>query len=137
MSCLPFRSFKTCFFSAMRTILSITMNFKSYMRKLCQKVPISHTRNMTGFHSKRWMMLNFQPDIIKNYLHGIKFYPKNTSESVHVDSNQKKMKYRAIFQFLNSFNFLLSLTSKFHRDKSTNPNVLTNDFDTKLSVKSS
>ena len=33
--------------------------------------------------------------------------------------------------------FLLSLTRKFHRDKSTNPNVITNDFYTKLTVKSS
>ena len=35
---------------------------------------------------------NFGPDI--------KFYPKNTSESLHVDSNQKKIKYSAIFQFV-------------------------------------
>ena len=67
----------------------------------------------------------------------LKFYPKNTSESLHVDNNQKKMKYRVSFRFLNSFNFLLSLTSKFHRDKSTNPNVITNNFYTKLAVKSS
>ena len=47
-------------------------------------------------------------------LHGIKLYPKNTSESLHEDRNKKKMKYRVIFQYLNSFNLLLSLTSKFH-----------------------
>ena len=82
-------------------------------------------------------MPNFRPDLIQNDLHGITFYPKNISESVRVDSNQKKMKYRVILRFLNSFNFLLSLTSKFHRDKSTNPNVITNDFYTKLAVKSS
>ena len=40
---------------------------------------------------------NFRPDIIQSDLHGIKFYPKNTSESLHVDSNQKKMKYSVIF----------------------------------------
>ena len=48
-------------------------------------------------------MSNFRPDIIYNDLHGIKFCPKNTSESLHVDSNQKKMKYRVIFQFMNLF----------------------------------
>ena len=65
-----------------------------------------------------------------------KIYPKNTSESLHVDSNQKKRKYRVIFLFLNSFKFrLLPLTSKFHRGTSTNPNI-TNDFYTKLVVKS-
>ena len=34
------------------------------------------------------------------------FYPTNTSESPHVDRNQRKMKYRVIFQFLNSITFL-------------------------------
>ena len=72
---------------------------------------------------------NFRPDI--------KFYPKNTSESLHVDSNLKKIKYSVIFQFVYLFNFLLSLTSKFHRDKSRNPNVLTNDFYAKLADESS
>ena len=76
---------------------------------------------------------NFRPDIISNDLHGIKFYPKNTSESLHV----KKMKYSVIFQFVNLFNFILSLTSKFHRDKSGNRNVITNDFYAKLAVESS
>ena len=90
------------------------------------------------FSLEEMNMSNFRPDIISNELHGIKFYPKNTSESLHVDSNQKKMKYSVIFQFVNLFNFLLSLTSKFHRDKSGNRNVyITNDFYAKLAVESS
>ena len=32
-----------------------------------------------------------------------KFYPKNISESLHVDRNQKKMKYRVIFQLNSEF----------------------------------
>ena len=34
-------------------------------------------------------------------LYVIKLYAKNTSESPHVDRNQKKMKHGVIFQFLN------------------------------------
>ena len=82
-------------------------------------------------------MPRFHPDAIENDLYGTKFYPKNISESLHVVRNQKKMKYGVIFQFLNSLNYLLSLTSKSDRDKSTNPNVITNDFYHKLAVKSS
>ena len=89
------------------------------------------------FSLEEMIVSNFRPDIISNDLHGIKFYPKNTSESLHVDSNQKKMKYSVIFQFVNLFNFLLLLTSKFHRDKSGNRNVITNDFYAKLAVESS
>ena len=74
---------------------------------------------------------------VSNFRPNIKFYPKNTSESLHVDSNQTKIKYSVIFQFVYLFNFLLSLTSKFHRDKSRNPNVLKNDFYAKLAVESS
>ena len=74
---------------------------------------------------------------VSNFRNDIKFYPKNTSESLHVDSNQNKIKYSVIFQFVYLFNFLLSLTSKFHRDQSTNPNVLKNDFYAKLAVESS
>ena len=61
----------------------------------------------------------------------MRFYPKNQAKAYMLKAT------RVIFQFVNSFNFLLSLTSKLHRHKSTNPNVITNDFCTKLAVKSS
>ena len=81
---------------------------------------------LTGIHSKRWVMPRFHPDAIENDLYGTKFYPKNISESLHVVRNQKKMKYRVMFQFLNSIKI-------FYFCWQTN----SNDFYTKLALKSS